>query len=210
MAHGPSGAFRWAIWASSMWACAIWASPMWACATWASSRASGLDNCCCLLLCALPWLGWLARCALPCQLLFRNNNTAAFGGRRRLRRRCCCCWEGRQDRPRPDQAKAGHNRQASQAKAGIVRRYRASVSCVGIVRRNRAKFFPSPVRILLGYNVIYDILDVTRAYPCTEASRTVAGENRAKRHRDQYLRTVTLSSDTGPAILNATVALKQA
>ena len=63
VAHGPSGAFRWAIWASSMWACGIWASPMWACATWASSRASGLDNCCCLLLCALPWLGWLARLA---------------------------------------------------------------------------------------------------------------------------------------------------
>ena len=35
-AHGPSGAFRWAIWASSMWACATWASPVWACATWAS------------------------------------------------------------------------------------------------------------------------------------------------------------------------------
>ena len=31
----------------------------------------------------------------------------------------CCCWQGRQDRPRPDQAKAGHNRQASQAKAGV-------------------------------------------------------------------------------------------
>ena len=57
---------------------------------------------------------------------------------------------------------------------------------------------------------IYRILDVTRAYPCTEAGRAVAGENRAKRHRDQHLRTVTLSSDTGPAILNATVALKQA
>merc|ERR1711965_1947 len=109
--HDPSGAFRWAIWASPMWACAIWASSMWACATWASSRASGLDNCCCLLLCALPWLGWLARCALPCQPLFRNNNsTAAFGGRRRLRRRCCCCCG-------TEAGKARRSEQASQAKA---------------------------------------------------------------------------------------------
>merc|ERR1712147_374399 len=37
--------------------------------------------------------------------------------RRRSRRRPpkaagCCCWQGRQDRPRPDQAKARHNEQA--------------------------------------------------------------------------------------------------
>ena len=47
---------------------------------------------------------------------------------------------------------------------------------------------------------LIDRLDVTRAYPCTEASRAAAGENRAKRHRDRHLRTVTLSSDTGTAI----------
>ena len=57
--------------------------------------------------------------------LLQQQQPAAFGGRRRLRRRCCCCWtrprqgrQGRQDRPRPDQAKARHNKQASQAKAG--------------------------------------------------------------------------------------------
>ena len=84
---------------------------MWVSATLASDRASGLDYCCCLLLCALPWLGWLARCALPCQPLFRNNNsTAAFGGRRRLRRRCCCCCG-------TEAGKARHSEQASQAKA---------------------------------------------------------------------------------------------
>jgi len=38
--------------------------------------------------CALPWLGWLARCTLDCQPLF---SSAAFGGWRRLRRRCCRC-----------------------------------------------------------------------------------------------------------------------
>ena len=45
--------------------------------------------------------------------------------RQRSRRRppkaagCCCRSRPRQGRPRPDQAKAGHNRQASQAKAGL-------------------------------------------------------------------------------------------
>ena len=67
----------------------------------------------CLLCLALAWSGLGLSC-LPCQ----QQQPAAFGGRRRLRRRCCCCWQGRQDRPRPDQAKARHNKQASQAKAG--------------------------------------------------------------------------------------------
>ena len=71
----------------------------------------------CLLCPALAWSGLGLSC-LPCQ----QQQPAAFGGRRRLRRRCCCCWtrprQGRQDRPRPDQGKARHNRQASQAKAG--------------------------------------------------------------------------------------------
>ena len=73
----------------------------------------------CLLCLALAWSGL----SLPCQ----QQQPAAFGGRRRLRRRCCCCWtrprqgrRGRQDRPRPDQAKARHNKQASQAKAAIL------------------------------------------------------------------------------------------
>ena len=47
--------------------------------------------------------------------LVQQQQPAAFGGRRRLRCRCCCCWtrprHGRQDRPRPDQAKASHNKQ---------------------------------------------------------------------------------------------------
>ena len=71
----------------------------------------------CLLCLALAWSGLGLSC-LPCLGLVQQQQPAAFGGRRRLRRRCCCCWQGRQDRPRPDQAKAGHNRQASQAKAG--------------------------------------------------------------------------------------------
>ena len=78
-----------------------------------------------------PWLGWLACCALPwlglawaclaclayLALDHCSNNTrppSAAG--------CCCCSssrqgrQGRQDRPRPEQAKARHNKQASQAK----------------------------------------------------------------------------------------------
>ena len=81
----------------------------------------------CLLCPALAWSGLGLPClpCLPCLGLVQQQQPAAFGGRRRLRRRCCCCWtrprqggQGRQDRPGPDQAKAGHNRQASQAKAG--------------------------------------------------------------------------------------------
>ena len=75
----------------------------------------------CLLCLALAWSGVGLSC-LPCLGLVQQQQPAAFGGRRRLRRRCCCCWtrprQGRQDRPRPDQAKARHNKQASQAKAG--------------------------------------------------------------------------------------------
>ena len=67
----------------------------------------------CLLCLALAWSGLGLSC-LPCQ----QQQPAAFGGWWRLRCRCCCCWQGRQDRPRQDQAKARHNKQASQAKAG--------------------------------------------------------------------------------------------
>ena len=80
----------------------------------------------------LPWLGWLACCALPwlglawaclaCLALAwsSNNNSsgaAAAGGRRRPVV-VAGPRQGRRDRPMPDQAKARHNKQASQAKAG--------------------------------------------------------------------------------------------
>ena len=75
----------------------------------------------------LLWLGWLACCALPwlglawacpsCPGLVQQQTPATFGGQRWLHRCCWCCWtrlsQGRQDRPRPDQAKARHNKQAS-------------------------------------------------------------------------------------------------
>ena len=72
----------------------------------------------CLLCPVLAWSGLRLSC-LPCQQQQQ---------RRRSRRRPpkaagCCCWtrprQGRQGRPRPDQAKAGHNRQASQAKTEV-------------------------------------------------------------------------------------------
>ena len=78
----------------------------------------------CLLCLTLAWSGLSPSC-LPCLGLVQQQQPAAFGGQRRLRHRCCCCcWtrsrQGRQDRPRPDQAKARHNKQASQAKAAIL------------------------------------------------------------------------------------------
>ena len=88
----------------------------------------------CLLCLALAWSGLGLSC-LPCQ----QQQPAAFGGRRRLRRRCCCCWtrprQDRRDRPRPDQAKAGHNRQASQAKAAGYKLAGFSVSRLILVSR---------------------------------------------------------------------------
>ena len=53
----------------------------------------------------------------------------------------------------------------------------------------------------------------TSVNPCISmhgAKQSRAKENRAKCHRDQHLRTGILSSDSRPAILSATVALKQA
>ena len=85
----------------------------------------------CLLCLALPWSGLGLSC-LHCLGLVHQQQPAAFGGRRRLRRHCCCCWtrprQGRQDRPRPDQAKARHNKQASQAKSGNPGNLASSVS----------------------------------------------------------------------------------
>ena len=87
-------------------------------ADFAVFRIQALACLSCLLCLALAWSGLCLSC-LPCQQQQQ---------RRRSRRRPpkvagCCCWtrprQGRQDRPRPDQAKARHNRQASQAKAGF-------------------------------------------------------------------------------------------
>ena len=74
-----------------------------------------------MLLCALPWLGWLARRALPCRPLFSNSNTTAFGGRRirtaaapplLLQNRG---WQGKaQQATKPSQGKAHRKRQQQQ------------------------------------------------------------------------------------------------
>ena len=73
----------------------------------------------CLLCPALAWSGLGLPC-LPCLGLVQQQQQRRRSRRRPPKAAGCCCWQGRQDRPRPDQAKAGHNRQASQAKAGGV------------------------------------------------------------------------------------------
>ena len=72
----------------------------------------------CLLCLALAWSGLGLSC-LPCLGLVQQQQQRRRSRRRPPKAAGCCCWQGRQDRPRPDQAKAGHNRQASQAKAGV-------------------------------------------------------------------------------------------
>ena len=97
----------------------------------------------CLLCLALAWSGLGLSC-MHCLGLVQQQQPAAFGGRR-PRRHCCCCWtrprQGRQDRPRPDQAKARHNKQASQAKSSI------SGFCIGGLP-HRGHVFAPQIRFL--------------------------------------------------------------
>ena len=71
----------------------------------------------CLLCLALAWSGLGLSC-LPCHGLVQQQQQRRRNHRRPPKAAGCCCWtrprQGRQDRPRPDQAKARHNKQASQ------------------------------------------------------------------------------------------------
>ena len=67
----------------------------------------------CLLCLALAWSGLGLSC-LPCQQQQRRRSR-----RRPPKAAGCCCWQGIQDRPMPDQVKAMHDNQASQAKAAM-------------------------------------------------------------------------------------------
>ena len=100
----------------------FWQFPRWS----QNSRTEGPQNSpalawlACLLCPALAWSGLGLSC-LPCLGLVQQQQQRRRSRRRPPKAAGCCCWtrprQGRHDRPRPDQAKARHDRQASQAKA---------------------------------------------------------------------------------------------
>ena len=85
-------------------------------------RKASLTTVAALLCLALAWSGLGLSC-LPCLGLVQQQQQRRRSRRRPPKAAGCCCWtrprQGRQDRPRPDQAKARHNKQASQGKAAV-------------------------------------------------------------------------------------------
>ena len=75
----------------------------------------------CLLRRALAWSGLGLSC-LPCLGLVQQQQQRRRSRRQPPKAAGCCCWtrprQGRQDGPRPDQAKAKHNKQDRGVLAG--------------------------------------------------------------------------------------------